>query len=356
MNNQGKDKLKSILIAPSDPFLGNEFFNADNKILNRDNTLEPGIELKNVLKSKGYDLNTMDIGNIDEAEWLIFFDSHKSKDYFKYCLSKKLNYKMILMLWEPPVTSGVALDRQYHFLFRYVLTWNDDLVDNKKYYKFYIPQPLYKKSIQSVPFSQRKLVTLITGHKFSIHPKELYSERRKAINYFSKMVPQDFDFYGMGWGRDAFHFSKNPVRLAKNIIKYLMNPRLSSFKGMVEDKVETLARYKFSICYENMRDIRGYVTEKIFHCMYAGCIPVYWGASNITDYIPADCFIDKRKYSYKSLYNYLLKIDCQQYEKYQEAIKQFLKGEGFQRFSIQRFIETLCSFLVTEDNHKGAYQ
>jgi hypothetical protein len=63
-----------------------------------------------------------------------------------------------------------------------------------------------------------------------------------------------------------------------------------------------LEKYKFSICYENARDTPGYITEKIFDCFFAGCVPIYWGANNITDHIPKECFIDKRDFEdYKVL-------------------------------------------------------
>jgi hypothetical protein len=42
----------------------------------------------------------------------------------------------------------------------------------------------------------------------------------------------------------------------------------------VDSKKNTLEKYKFSICYENARDIPGYITEKIFDCFFAGCVPI----------------------------------------------------------------------------------
>lgn len=43
-----------------------------------------------------------------------------------------------------------------------------------------------------------------------------------------------------------------------------------------------------------MRGEKGYITEKIFDCFFPGVIPIYWGAENVTDYIPQDTFIDRR--------------------------------------------------------------
>ncbi|MBS0025782.1 glycosyltransferase family 10 domain-containing protein [Chitinophaga sp. 22321] len=46
-----------------------------------------------------------------------------------------------------------------------------------------------------------------------------------------------------------------------------------------DDKLAFLKDYQFNICPENS-DRNGYVTEKIFHAIIAGCIPIYWGSNN----------------------------------------------------------------------------
>ncbi|MDQ3047764.1 MAG: glycosyltransferase family 10 [Bacteroidota bacterium] len=48
------------------------------------------------------------------------------------------------------------------------------------------------------------------------------------------------------------------------------------------DKVSFLRNYKFNICPENS-DILGYVTEKPFEALLAGCIPVYQGSGNMPE-------------------------------------------------------------------------
>lgn len=44
-----------------------------------------------------------------------------------------------------------------------------------------------------------------------------------------------------------------------------------------DNKAEFLKQYKFYICPENA-SVDGYVTEKVFHAIGSGCIPIYWGA------------------------------------------------------------------------------
>jgi hypothetical protein len=40
-----------------------------------------------------------------------------------------------------------------------------------------------------------------------------------------------------------------------------------------------MRQFYFNICPENS-NAYGYVTEKIFDAIYAGCIPIYWGSYN----------------------------------------------------------------------------
>lgn len=46
-----------------------------------------------------------------------------------------------------------------------------------------------------------------------------------------------------------------------------------------DDKIEYLKQFFFNICPENS-NCAGYVTEKVFEAISAGCIPVYWGDYN----------------------------------------------------------------------------
>lgn len=86
------------------------------------------------------------------------------------------------------------------------------------------------------------------------------------------------------------------------------------FRGSVPVHRKNLALgiTKFSVCFENSRDpywACGWVTEKIYDCLGSGCIPIYWGAPDVTDRIPAELFIDYRSFDspvIPNLYKYLI--------------------------------------------------
>lgn len=43
-----------------------------------------------------------------------------------------------------------------------------------------------------------------------------------------------------------------------------------------DDKIAYLRQFRFNLCPENSNN-RGYVTEKVFEAIKAGCVPIYWG-------------------------------------------------------------------------------
>jgi hypothetical protein len=76
-------------------------------------------------------------------------------------------------------------------------------------------------------------------------------------------------------------------------------------------------------------------------------VPVYWGAEDVTDHIPADCFIDRRRFaSYADLYVFLRSMPEDRYLGYQRAIAAFLASEAAQRFSAQCFAKTVAGGIL----------
>ncbi len=254
-----------------------------------------------------------------QTEKIIFYNL--TPKYCKRCdLSKLPKEKLVLFMWEPPVVLKGMYRSKILAHFEKVYTWDDDLVDNVKFFKFYYPN--LTPMLPSLPsFNERKLCTLVSSDLTSTHPLELYSERRKAIEYFESVGESGFEFYGKKWEEGVY----------------------SSYRGAPPDKLATIKNYRFSICYENMRDVKGYITEKIFDCFAAASIPVYWGASNITDTIPKECFIDRRDFStLDELHAFLKAMTEEEYNGYVERIHAFLKSDQAQLYSKETFEKIFC--------------
>lgn len=293
-------------------------FDISNPTLNRDNCLEPNYKLKLALEKIDYEIKQVgSVKQIENPELIIVFDTIQLSDSDKQYLSNFSKEKLILFLIEPPSVLQSNYDKKIHEQFGKVFTFCDDLIDNKKYFKYYYPvlNPMIN---DSVDFDNKKLCTMIIANKSSCYSNELYSERLKIINFFEQIKNNDFDFFGFGWDSSKFN----------------------NYKGIVRSKVDCLKNYKFCICYENLR-INGYITEKIFDVFQSGCVPIYLGAPNIEKYIPKECFIDRNKFnSDQELYDFIKNINKDEYEKYIENIKKYLNSEKAQQFSTQNYVQT----------------
>lgn len=310
-----------------------------------ENLLLPNILLKKKLEELDHNFHTADIYKSSDVDVYIFQEIPSDSllvissvfAYCKYFLKAKwrTDYllkavmrakknKRILLVMEPKVVAPLSYNQKFHKYFDIVLTWDDSLVDGEKYYKFFYAQYNPHKEYQ-LSFFQKKQLVMIAGNKGSMHKNELYSVRRKVIDFFEDKR-DCFDLFGFGWEKE----------------------NLCNYRGFVEHKLDTLAAYKFCVCFENMTGVRGYITEKIFDCFFAGCVPIYWGADNVTEYIPKDTFIDMRKFSsIEEMYQYVQAIDESEYKKYIENAQAFLQSQAFQKtFSVENYINTIVDAVV----------
>lgn len=297
-----------------------DLFDINNPLANRDNCLEPLCAFRDEAKKFGYDVRQVSpFDPLEEFELLIVFEVFPDQIH---AVSKYPKEKMVLFLWEPPSVLPQNYDPLFHQFFSKIYTWHDDLVDNKKYFKLYYP--IFHPMVEKRPsFDEKKLSALVCCNKNSYHPNELYSKRRELIHFFEKNHPEDFDLYGKWWGTD-----------------------LKVYKGPIGLKVDTLKNYKFSFAYENVKGVSGYVTEKIFDCFHAGSVPIYWGAPNVTKYVPSNCFISREDFkNNEELYLHLKNMSQQEHENYISNIQKFMKSDQAKLYSKEHFVAMMIDLI-----------
>ena len=298
------------------------------------NLLKPWVELYNYGLANGLRFVTVDqVASMSEIDAVLFSDRPAAaSDLAKQLLS--LAVPKYLYLCETEVIKPDNWDRSYHQLFDKVFTSLDDWVDHVHYIKGgHATDATMTETVESLQsrFATRKLCTLIAGAKLTQHPNELYSARLHSIDWWQTHAALDFDLYGVGW--------------------QALN--LPSYRGATDDKLLTLGNYRFAICYENAHGYAGYITKKIFDCMLAGTVPVYWGAPNIAQWVPSDCFIDRTLFTSEAeLHAHLQAMDAQTHGAYLERIAAFLTSAEFYPFSIDNFITTLSAHIAKDVKHR----
>lgn len=310
-----------------------------------DNLNYPFVLLSQELSKQHHKTATIDMDDIEKFDAVVFVEFPGLKNiYFKKLIAKKLK-NLYLIASESPIINPGNYKIENHIYFKKIFTLQDDLVDNKKYFRLNYSHK-FPDNFSFNLEEKNKLCCLISSNKFTPDPKELYSERIKAIRWFEKNHPGDFDLYGKGWDRRYFYGKFAGINLARlNRLKFLaklIGDKYPSYKGEIKSKRETYKKYKFAVCYENAENFNGYITEKILDCFLGTCVPVYLGAPNIKSHIPENAFIDKRSFkTYDDLYRYMKNMPENDYVNYLENISKFLKSEKAYPFTAEYFAETI---------------
>lgn len=310
-----------------------------------DNLNYPFVLLARELIKQGHKTITVDMDDIEKFDAVVFVEFPGLKNgYFKKLIIKKFK-NLYLIASESPIINPDNYRIENHAYFKKIFTLQDDLIDNKKYFRLNYSHK-FPDNLNFNPKEKNKLCCLIASNKFTPDPKELYSERIKAIRWFEKHHPDDFDLYGKGWDRRYFYgrfLGINSARLNRlKFLAKLISVKYPSYKGEIKSKRETYKKYKFAVCYENAENFNGYITEKIIDCFLGTCVPVYLGAPNIKIHIPENAFIDKRTFkTYDDLYRRIKNMPEKDYANYLENINKFLKSEKAYPFTAEYFAETI---------------
>ena len=321
--------------------------------------------LKEKLAELGYDLVTADDRDLHDCAGIIFHDSVSLKDFpnknfnlrqflkgilgwgkkntegvrdlYKEGVAGGLKEKMLLLLWEGPAVYPLNFSEKVWERFSYILTWADDFLQDQRVRHYVMPMEMNGLIKTPVPFNEKKLLLNISIHKHSSYSTELYSAREKSVAFFDKHYPTLFDLYGTRWN--------TPVTRLQRFFPFLVK-KYNTYRGRTENKLETLSRYKFNLCYENNSNVNGYISEKIFTAIQARTVPIYLGAPNIQDYVDPDTFIDRRNFkTEKELADFLISMTEYEYQKYLDAGHRYSHSEKYIKFLPSSFCDTIIDIL-----------
>jgi len=306
------------------------------------------VKLKEELEMHGHSINTSDLIS-DESKIDIEF-------HFDYNLTKKSNRPSYMIL---PEVHEIYFDNRYEKLiqdFDKIFTFNDSHVDNKKFIK--LVHPILFNNEDPISFHKKKYFSCLIGSNKSLQKKYYncgYSQRSKLAKWFNNNHPELFNLYGLGWK----NFFSKPDATSKiiygitNKIKVYPNFLKNVYKGPIKSKTEILKKHKFTFCYENALDIPGYFCELIFDAFNGMSVPIYWGCNNVKNYIPENCFIDRRDFKdNKEMLKYLQSIDGKKYDEFQSNIFNFKKSDKARIFSVDNFVNTIVDTLHSDYPNK----
>lgn len=277
--------------------------------------LRPWNELYLAAKARGIDMFTPD--QHDEGDLLILVDRPTQ--------IKAKAPRTIAVLYEPDMVLPNNYDKDFLASCEKVFTWDDRIVDNEKFIKSNFTTNLQDAALLTPDdvfgnYHSRKLLCMMNTYKQSSHPHSMYHKRVEAARFFTGHAPKDFDLWGRFW-------------------------QAPTYRGTTDDKLKTLANYRFCLAYENCYSY-GYISEKMLDCFMVGVVPVYLGAHNVRDYIPPECFVDVNDFhTYKELYEYLVNMPSYEYMNYINAINKFITSPDAEPFYNAHFVDTMLNHM-----------
>ncbi len=302
-------------------------------VANGHNSLKPWCDLHAYGQLNGIEFLTLDqVEDVTtDIDALVLLDRPKSDNVLS-AAAMQADILKILIIYECPLIKPENWDASYHTHFDYIFTWEDGLVDGRRYIKNNFVTDLglpHDFQVLQAAFAQRKLLTMVNSSVLLSNPEnfptQLYTHRIRAIRWFEANAKDDFDLYGMGWDGAAF----------------------PSYKGHVSDKLATLTHYRFALVYENAQGYAGYISEKIQDCLLAGVVPVYGGAPNIAQWIPSDCYIGINQFkTFDDMHAFLRDMPAEVHASYLDRIRSFFTSGKAYPFSTECFVSTLTRYLA----------
>ena len=253
----------------------------------------------------------------------------------------------------------VSLRFPHTFLFEGA---RDRVAPTTRFHPLHFPQPCPPPRPTGRPWSKRRFLAMINSNKalprwrdlarWLDRPREVslkrelaglryrpiardrYLARLRAIEAFSRLRRLRPVRRGLGQappGRRAGPARGRPARLSR---------RRSATSS------RCWPGYRFALVFENTR-FPGYISEKLFDCFFARCIPIYSGAPDVAQYVPPAAFIDARQFaSFAELERFLRGITEADAKRYIDAAHAFLASPAYESFCADRFARDMVDALV----------
>ncbi|MEP6690045.1 MAG: glycosyltransferase [Gemmatimonadaceae bacterium] len=334
-------------------FYGNQLFDPRLRF-NRDGAMIPWFRLKERLAARGVTLDTADYlaeagkasPNRRGANVYVSFGIH---DGYQALLDRDDVLINAFYLFEvvvvDPTMYEATPELAHHFRTIYSWTSSEQLrpfVPNVPVLQpFRIPMPFDRVVEPHWSRRDRHGIIIVNSNKRAVLAAgELYTERLRALKHFASNG--GIDLWGRLWetglGEMDAEFG-DAVR--------------QTWRGPVDDKHEAMSRYRFAICYENMV-LDGWITEKLFDCLYSGVVPIYLGAPDIGDAVDPNCYIDARRFAdYHEMQRFLDSITEAEYEEMRVAGRDYLASAQFRQFSPDAFADRFIGDIEEHVRERG---
>lgn len=269
-----------------------------------------------------------------ESKGYYYTTNPKEADFYLSTCGKLLPHfvlqRTIVVMTEPASRYQKRYEERYRKLFGGFIGigWVNTITEEE----FYLgPQDF--SSIQEIKEKPEYMLGMV-HQKYKKEYRNLKGdrEREKAVEFFDRMLEDNFHTYGRVW---------------RKTLPWTNVGWKGTIKGslMGDEKLVTIRNYKFLLCFENSRD-DGYVSEKIFSGLLAGAIPIYFGAGDVDRYIPKNCYIEFDGEDYDALYRRMVEMTEAEFQQMRTDAREFLLSPACEPFTSMTFAKKLEAHFI----------
>ena len=305
------------------------------------------------MRDRGGEVVTLDAVDFNDpaVKHVLYFDDswrYALRDHFLRRIPRE---KRALIMLEPSnVNPSLYITSSLRDRFHTIFTWDLNLLRrNPGYVQINVPvggDPLnYRDNpFRGISFEEKKLLVAVNTNRWSYVPRTNFGLRIRAFQHFDRTFPGQFDLYGQGWNAPRVFYEK-----------CFGFPRIAACRGWIDDKVKTMAHYRFALCIENNAFQPGYISEKITDCFCARCVPIYYGWKGAADRIPHDAWIDMRDFrNLADVEACIRKMDAATHQGYLDAIDRFMRSERIRFFSNSNLLGIVGDRLGLRSSPEGS--
>lgn len=347
-------KLKVSVYTSREEFLGDRLFQSSPLKINQgDNNhwLVPFQRLRTSPHLADYSFHTHDVVSPEQADFVLCLDMPKNLADLRQLRQRVGKRPLIALIIESPLFREYVFNSANHDMLDGILTYDHHRSGQPKYFVCKLSNDLQASIPEGPTFNDRRVASLVSTHqqvrfrrRFGIWRQkraqgwkftpmqstrtlfasgELYAARHRLVEAANKIGTGLIDVYGRGW--DGIRGWQGPLQ---------------------GNKIGTLAKYRFNICFENSRNHYGYISEKIFDAFLAGTVPVYLGDDEVNDFVDPSAFVDARLFrSNQELLNFLVDMQDDAWQQYRLAGRMYLSSRKAKMFDSEGFAESIAGCL-----------
>ena len=228
-----------------------EYFFPNNLVLNIDNNIDNNKNNTKTYNSIIYDIQLDNNSHLDETKFNILIcveNCSKHSHYKHYNKYNNFNNDKIKLYFYNHIDKCIITNT--YMAIPVIYTQINYFINN---YNIIKPSQLTK-------FNDKKFCLFISNNKYNDINKNIMKKYLQNIG-----VCENLDIYKRQISNKSCYHS--------------------------EELLTIFNKYKFIFVVENSIN-DGYITEKIFNCLFAKCIPIYLGSHKIDYFFNKDCFIN----------------------------------------------------------------